>query len=108
MSVDRTESLERRVNELDGVGAPGRLWRGLTGSVAVGLAALAAVVAVASVVSDEGGPGAASVIWHAVGAVSALVVQAVLVDRRRGGAAGIAGLGVLAIAGTVLWTCWWS
>ncbi|KMS88394.1 hypothetical protein [Prauserella rugosa] len=108
MTADRTEPLEQPVNEPERSRAGGRAWRGFTGSVAAGLAALAVVVTVASGVSDSGGPGASVVVWHIVAAVAALGLQVVFVDRRQGAVAGTAGLGVLVVTGVLLWTCWWA
>ncbi|MBB3661841.1 MULTISPECIES: hypothetical protein [Prauserella salsuginis group] len=106
-AADRTEPLETPVTEPDAPGAGGRAWRGFTGSVAAGFTLLAVVVLVVALATD-GGPGMAVVVWHLLGAVAALALQVVLVDRGRGPAAGLAGVGVVGLAGIVLWTCWWA
>lgn len=106
-ATDSTEPLETPVTEPDSPGAGGRAWRGFTGSVAAGFALLAAVVLVVAL-ATEAGPGTAVAVWHVVGAVAALALQVVLVDRERGPLAGLAGAGVIGIAGGVLWTCWWT
>ncbi|WP_425452868.1 hypothetical protein [Prauserella flavalba] len=88
----------------------GRWWRGLTGSLAAGLLVLALFVLVVQIVSslnDSEGPGVVAVLGHLAGAALAVVAQLV-VDRRRGRVAGVAGLCVLAIAGGVLWLFWWA
>ncbi|WP_253866023.1 hypothetical protein [Prauserella halophila] len=107
MATDRTEPLETPVTEQNAVGTGGRVWRGLTGSVAAGFALLAAVVLVVALVSDSG-PGTAVAVWHVLGALAALALQVLLVDRGRGPVAGLAGAGVVGLAGAVLWTCWWA
>lgn len=104
---DRTEPLETPVTEPDRAGVGGRVWRGLTGSVAAGFALLAVVVLVVAFATDSG-PGTDVVVWHVLGAVTAIALQAAVVDRARGAVAGLAGVGVIGIAGVVLWTCWWA
>ncbi|GAA1194702.1 hypothetical protein [Prauserella alba] len=95
------------MTEPEAPGTAGRVWRGFTGSVAAGFALLAAVVLVVALATD-GAAGTAVVVWHVLGAVVALALQVVMVDRERGPAAGLAGAGVIGIAGVVLWTCWWA
>lgn len=90
-----------------------RWWRGITGSLAMGLAALAVFVggaeAVATTASDSAGsgPGVTSVLLHAVAALAALGTQWVA-DRRRGLVAGSAGVVVVGIVAAVLWFLWYS
>jgi hypothetical protein len=86
-----------------------RRWRGLTGSLAVGLAALAVVVLASGVFglfTGAPGPGVASLVAHPVAAVLALVAQH-FADRRRGRVAGFAALAIVAIAAATLWFFWW-
>jgi predicted lipid-binding transport protein (Tim44 family) len=86
-----------------------RRWRGLTGSLAVGLAVLAVVVLGAGVFglfTGAPGPGVASLVAHPVAAVLALVAQ-YFADRRRGRVAGFAALAIVAIAVATLWFFWW-
>ncbi|WUL72190.1 hypothetical protein OG943_42780 [Amycolatopsis sp. NBC_00345] len=89
---------------------PGRWWRGLTGSVAAGLAVLAVGVlgvAVVCLVTGAPGPGLFLLIGHPVAAVAALLVQRVA-DRRNGAVAGVAGVGVLVITLVALTLFWWA
>lgn len=95
------------MTEPEAPGTGGRVWRGLTGSIAAGFALLAGLVLVVALAGVDG-PGTAVVVWHVLGAVTALALQAMLVDRRQGGVAGLAGAGVLGITGVVLWMCWWA
>lgn len=84
--------------------------RAVSGVVTGGLIVLAAVVIGAAVLGDERGypgPGAESIGWHVTAAVVAVGAQ-VYADRRRGVSSWLASLVVLAIAGLLLWTQWWS
>lgn len=88
-----------------------RLLRGLSGIVAGGMAALAAVVTGAAIIGAEKrfpGPGVAVVAWHVGAAVVAVTAQ-VFADRRRSGWVdlGVALL-VFVTAGALLWTQWWD
>ncbi|UUV35150.1 hypothetical protein NQK81_17450 [Amycolatopsis roodepoortensis] len=88
----------------------GRFWRGLTGSLAAGMAVLAVcVVAIASVCLFTGapGPGLLILIGHPVAAVVALLAQRVA-DSRDGRAAGGAGLVVVVSVTAALSLFWWS
>jgi hypothetical protein len=88
----------------------GRWWRGLTGSVAAGLAVLAVGVlgvTVVCLVTGAPGPGLFLLIGHPVAAVAALLAQRVA-DRRNGPVAGVAGVGVLVIAFVALTLFWWA
>jgi len=88
----------------------GRFWRGLTGSLAAGMAVLAVcVVSIAAVCLFTGapGPGLLMLIGHPVAAVLALLAQRT-VDRRTGRVAGFAGLGVVVSVTAALSLFWWS
>lgn len=88
----------------------GGLWRGLTGTLAGGLAVLALVLLGAQLfwlAEDAPGPGVAHVVGHLVAATVAVGAQ-VFADRKRGIPAGLAGLVVLASVVVVLWTFWWG
>ena len=91
-------------------GALVRALRALSGSVAAGLALLAAVVIVASVLGGQRGfpgPGAVTVSVHVAGSIAAVLGQR-HADRHRDFTAGLASLAVFAIAAGVLWTQWWN
>ncbi|MBY6365686.1 hypothetical protein [Rhodococcoides corynebacterioides] len=84
--------------------------RALSGSVTAGLVVLTAVVVAAAIIGgDRGfpGPGTASVTWHVVAVVAALVLQH-LADHRTRAVSVLGSLGVLAVAGALLWTQWWN
>jgi predicted lipid-binding transport protein (Tim44 family) len=86
----------------------GRWWRGLTGSLAAGLAVLAVgVLAVAGIDLYTGapGPGAAMLIGHPLAAVLALLAQRVA-DRRNGIAAAGAGIAVVLFVVSALTLFW--
>ncbi len=86
----------------------GRWWRGLTGSLAAGLAVLAVgvlVVAGICLITGAPGPGLLLAVGHPVAAVLALAVQRVA-DRRNGPIALVAGLGVVAITAAALTFFW--
>ncbi|MBF6081658.1 hypothetical protein IU485_09835 [Nocardia cyriacigeorgica] len=87
-----------------------RLARGISGLVAAGIFALAVVVVAAAIIGARRGfpgPGAESVTWHVVSAAIVVAAQ-VYSDRHRGVAALTATLLVVATAGVLLWTQWWS
>ena len=89
---------------------PGRIWRGLTGSLAAGLAVLAVVVlgaALVCAIRNAPGPALAALIGHPIAAVVALGAQRVA-DTRRGRLAGLAGLVVCAVVALALWLFWWG
>ncbi|MEV6903648.1 hypothetical protein [Amycolatopsis sp. NPDC051372] len=94
-----------------GAGKPrGRWWRGLTGSIAAGLAVLAVGVlgvGAACLATGAPGPSVLLLVGHPVAAVVALVLQRVA-DRRYGRAAGLAGIGVLVVAFVALTVFWWA
>jgi predicted lipid-binding transport protein (Tim44 family) len=86
----------------------GRWWRGLTGSLAAGLALLAAgVLGVAGICLFTGapGPGPAMLIGHPVAAVLAVIAQRVA-DRRNGPPAAAAGLVVVLLTVSALTLFW--
>ncbi|WET80630.1 hypothetical protein P3102_05105 [Amycolatopsis sp. QT-25] len=88
----------------------GRFWRGLTGSLAAGMAVLTVcVVSIAAVCLFIGapGPGLLMLIGHPAAAVLALLAQRT-VDRRTGRVAGFAGLGVVVSVTAALSLFWWS
>lgn len=87
-----------------------RWWRGLTGSLAAGLAGLAVIVLGAGLLClllNVPGPGAAMLIGHPVAAVIALVAQR-FADRRDGPVAGVAAAVVVAGLAGALWLFWWG
>ncbi|WP_278315344.1 hypothetical protein [Lolliginicoccus levis] len=89
---------------------PVRLLRWASGLVAGGLVALALVVGLVAVLADDwsiAGPGAASVSWHVIGALIAIVAQ-VAADRARGLVAASWSVLVLTIGSLLLLTQWWS
>jgi predicted lipid-binding transport protein (Tim44 family) len=86
----------------------GRWWRGITGSLAAGLAVLAVgilVVAGICLYTGAPGPGATLLIGHPVAAVLALVAQRVA-DRRDGPAAVGAGVAVALFTVSALTLFW--
>ncbi|MET9002313.1 hypothetical protein [Amycolatopsis sp. NPDC004169] len=86
----------------------GRWWRGLTGSLAAGLAVLAVGVLVVGVVclfTDAPGPGPTLLIGHPIAAVLALSAQRVA-DRRDGPQAVGAGLAVVLFTVSALTMFW--
>lgn len=88
----------------------GRWWRGLTGSLAAGLAGLAVIVLIAAVVCwvrGAPGPGVPMLVGHPVAAVLALVAQR-FADRREGRVAGFAGFAVVVVLLVALWLFWWG
>ncbi|MEV8439822.1 hypothetical protein AB0425_20810 [Actinosynnema sp. NPDC051121] len=87
-----------------------RLWRGVSGALAVGLVLLAlAMIGVQFYAGarDLPGPGPAVVAGHGVAAVIAVVAQ-VVADRRRGWAVALCGLVVVLLVVATLWFFWWA
>lgn len=87
----------------------GRRWRGFTGSLAIGLVALAVIVLGAGLVSaavGAPGPGVAPLCAHPLAALLALALQR-QADRRSGGVAAVAGTAVVADVVVVLVFFWW-
>lgn len=112
------DTTERETVELGAVNGPEhptrrpvvRWWRGLTGSLAAGLAALTLVVvgaAMLGMVREAPGPGAPSVWGHVAGTAVALPAQWIA-DRHRGRVAAAAGVTVVLAVAAVLWFCWWT
>ncbi|SEB33037.1 hypothetical protein SAMN04489727_0659 [Amycolatopsis tolypomycina] len=88
----------------------GRWWRGLTGSLAAGLAVLAVGVLGVGVIclfTGAPGPGVASLVGHPVAAGLALGAQRVA-DRRRGLPAVGAGFAVVLFAVSAATVFWYS
>ncbi|GAB2974513.1 hypothetical protein LWP59_04750 [Amycolatopsis acidiphila] len=88
----------------------GRWWRGLTGSLAAGLAGLAVIVLGAGLLClllGAPGPGVAMLVGHPLAAAIALVAQR-FADRREGPVAGLAGLVVVVVLLAALWLFWWG
>lgn len=84
--------------------------RALSGSVAAGLVVLTALVIAASILGEDRGfpgPGTASIAWHVAACVGALILQAVA-DHRHRAVSFLGSLGVLVVAGALLWTQWWN
>ena len=89
---------------------PVRAVRGLSGVVAGGVLMLLIVVGATAVLGAERGfpgPGAASLTWHVVAAITVVVLQW-QADRRHGLTAALAALLVFVAAFVLLWTQWWS
>ncbi|MFJ6669568.1 hypothetical protein ACIQMJ_00505 [Actinosynnema sp. NPDC091369] len=87
-----------------------RLWRGVSGALAVGLVLLALAmigVQVYAGAHDLPGPGLDVVIGHVLAATAAVVAQ-VVADRRRGWAVAVCGLVVVLLAVATLWFFWWA
>lgn len=87
-----------------------RLWRGVSGALAVGLVLLAlAMIGVQVYAGTRGlpGPGLDVVAGHAGAAVAAVVAQ-VVADRRRGWAVALCGLVVVLLVVATLWFFWWA
>ncbi|MTD55062.1 hypothetical protein [Amycolatopsis pithecellobii] len=100
---------ELRVPPVETPPRRGRWWRGLTGSLAAGLAGLAVLVLGAAVVSllrGAPGPGVVMLIGHPVAAVIALVAQR-FVDRRAGAIAALAAGVVVVVVAAALLLFWW-
>jgi hypothetical protein len=89
-------------------GKAGARLRGLSGVLAGGLVVLVAALVVAWVVAERGGaagPGVNTMVWHAVAAVAAVLVQREA-DRRDGAPGVFAAVTVLAITALVLTVQW--
>ncbi|XVV04773.1 hypothetical protein ACQPW3_04985 [Actinosynnema sp. CA-248983] len=87
-----------------------RVWRGVSGAVAVGLVLLALAllgVQVYAGTRDLHGPGVDMVAGHVVAGLVAVVGQ-VVADRARRWIAAGASLGVLVVGALVLWVYWWA
>lgn len=87
-----------------------RLWRGVSGVLAVGLVLLALAligVQVYASTRDLPGPGVDVVVGHVVAAAAAVVAQ-VVADRRKGWVVGVCGLAVVVLAALTLWFYWWA
>ncbi|ASR34331.1 hypothetical protein BAY61_04240 [Prauserella marina] len=88
----------------------GRLWRGVTGSLAAGLVILALAVFGAVVlgwVTGAVGPGLWPLLGHVAGAVAGVAAQR-FADRHSGAKAAAAGVAVAGVAASVLWFFWWA
>ncbi|MDS0135035.1 hypothetical protein H5970_41715 [Amycolatopsis sp. CM201R] len=86
----------------------GRWWRGFTGSLAAGLAVLAAGVLAVGIIclfTGAPGPGATLLIGHPIAAVLALLAQRVA-DRRNGPPAVGAGLAVVLFTVSAITMFW--
>lgn len=82
--------------------------RGFSGLLAGGLAVLTVALFVAWFVADRtgsAGPGASTLVWHTVAAVTAVVAQ-VYADRRVGPRGAVAAVGVVAVTAAVLAAQW--
>ncbi|WP_181320286.1 hypothetical protein [Saccharothrix carnea] len=87
-----------------------RLWRGVSGALAVGLVLLALAmigVQVYAGTRDLPGPGFDVVVGHVVAAAAAVVAQ-VVADRRRGWVVALCGLAVVLLVASTLWFFWWA
>ncbi|MGM1060172.1 hypothetical protein [Saccharothrix sp. Mg75] len=87
-----------------------KVWRGVSGALAVGLALLALAlvgVQVYAGVHDLPGPGVDVVLGHVAAALAAAVAQ-VVADRRRGWAVTACGLLVVLLVAVTLWFFWWA
>ncbi|WP_033440130.1 hypothetical protein [Saccharothrix sp. NRRL B-16314] len=87
-----------------------RLWRGVSGALAVGLVLLALAmigVQVYAGAHDLPGPGFGVVVGHVVAAVAAVVAQ-VVADRRKGWPVTVCGLVVVLLVAVTLWVFWWA
>lgn len=87
-----------------------RLWRGVSGVLAVGLALLALAmigVQVYAGTHDLPGPGLGVVIGHVAAAAAAVAAQ-VVADRRRGWPVALCGLLVVLLAAATMWFYWWA
>ena len=87
-----------------------RLWRGVSGALAVGLVLLAlAMIGVQVYAGDQDlpGPGLGVVAGH-VGAAVAAVVAQVVADRRKGWVVAVCGLLVVLLTAVTLWFFWWA
>jgi hypothetical protein len=87
-----------------------RLWRGVSGALAVGLVLLALAligVQVYAGIRELPGPGFDVVTGHVVAAGAAVVAQ-VVADRRKGWAVAVCGLVVVLLVALTLWVFWWA
>jgi NADH:ubiquinone oxidoreductase subunit 6 (subunit J) len=87
-----------------------RVWRGVSGALAVGLVLLAVAMIGVQVYAgghDLPGPGLDVVSWH-VGAAVAAVVAQVVADRRKGWVVAVCGLAVVLLVASTLWFFWWA
>jgi hypothetical protein len=87
-----------------------RLWRGVSGALAVGLVLLALVmigVQIYAGARDLPGPGFDVVAGHVAAAVAAVVAQ-VVADRRKGWLVAVCGLAVVLLVAVTLWVFWWA
>ncbi|GAA1307084.1 hypothetical protein [Saccharothrix xinjiangensis] len=87
-----------------------KVWRGVSGTLAVGLVLLALAligVQVYAGTRDLPGPGLDVVAGHAAAAVAAAVAQ-VLADRRTGRAVTLCGLVVVVLTALTMWFYWWA
>lgn len=87
-----------------------RFWRELSGALAVGLAALAAVVVVFQLLAwarEVPGPGVLVVLGHLVAAGLAVLVQR-FADHHAGWRCALAVLGVTITTAAALWLFWWA
>lgn len=84
--------------------------KALSGSVTAGLVILTALVIAAAVIGgDRGfpGPGTATITWHVIACIAALLLQG-LADHRSRALSVLGSVGVLTVAGGLLWTQWWG
>jgi hypothetical protein len=87
-----------------------RFWAEISGALAVGLAALAAVVVVFQILAWIGGlpgPGLLTVAGHLVATALAVLAQR-FADRHRGWPGMVAVLAVLVVTAATLWLYWWQ
>jgi ABC-type amino acid transport substrate-binding protein len=87
-----------------------RTLRGLSGTLAGGLVALAIAVCAAQWLAGTAGrpgPGMAAVVGHAAAALATVALQ-LMADRFRGTFAALASGSVLVIVAGVLWFGWWA
>ncbi|WP_245614111.1 hypothetical protein [Actinokineospora inagensis] len=85
-------------------------WRELSGSLALGLCALAVVVLGLQIVGwvrGLPGPGVGVLLGHLGAAVVAVLAQR-FADRGRGPQTALAGLVVAIAVGVVIWFFWWA
>ncbi|ONI86306.1 hypothetical protein ALI22I_25435 [Saccharothrix sp. ALI-22-I] len=87
-----------------------RLWRGVSGALAVGLVLLALALIGFQIYAGNNelpGPGLDVVAGHIATAVAAVVAQ-IVADRRRGWTVAVCGLVVVLLAASTLWFYWWA
>jgi hypothetical protein len=93
-----------------GAGRRPRFWAEVSGALAVGLSALAAVVVAFQILSwarGMPGPGLLTVAGHLGAAALAVLVQR-FADRTGGRQGALAVLGVLVVTCVTLWFFWWA